>query len=518
MGIVPNAERRAWGKSRTPSGIDFAAYGHAATRHVLPTWQRKHLLLSILIDLSIAVCALVIGPWLGALFEVHVVLWGTEATLGGIRRGQPGTLLIVALMWPLVLAYRGAYARRFVGAGSDEYRIVLGAAVTLVAMVAIASFVLRLRLSREGLLVALPVLAGGTLFGRYVLRRRLARARLRGECLRPALLVGDARAVLDALQRIIANPRTTGLHVAGVCVSDPHAPELQDEIFEGIPILGGEGETLSAVDGVGAKVVAVTSSPSLSGTALRRLGWALEQRDVDLMVAPGIIEVAGPRLSLRPASGLPMLHVERPVCSGLRYSLKLAADRCVALVALIALSPVLAVIALLIRRDSPGPALFRQERVGEGGRVFSIIKFRTMRQDAATEAAQLADGHASHDGNEILFKLRRDPRVTRVGTWLRRYSLDELPQLMNVVRGEMSLIGPRPPLPSEVARYESDAIRRLRVRPGITGLWQVSGRSDLSWVDSVRLDLWYVDNWSLALDAQILVRTVKAVVRARGAY
>ena len=168
-----------------------------------------------------------------------------------------------------------------------------------------------------------------------------------------------------------------------------------------------------------------------------------------------------------------------------------------------------------MRAGSPGPALYRQRRIGEAGQPFTMLKFRTMEVDADARRESL---ETEHDGNETLFKLRRDPRVTRVGAVLRRYSLDELPQLVNVVRGEMSLVGPRPPLPSEVDSYESDAVRRLRVRPGMTGLWQVSGRSDLSWVDSLRLDLWYVDNWSLALDAQILLRTAGAVLRGRGAY
>ena len=249
--------------------------------------------------------------------------------------------------------------------------------------------------------------------------------------------------------------------------------------------------------------------------ALRRLGWALEQRNIDLLVAPGVIEVAGPRLSLRRAAGLPMVHVERPVSSGWRYAVKSASDRVIAATALVLLAPLLLLIGLVIRRDSAGPALFRQERVGEAGEIFSILKYRTMVVDADSKVSCLLD---SSDGNGVLFKMRRDPRATKVGQFLRRYSLDELPQLINVVRGEMSLVGPRPPLPQEVDEYESDAVRRLRARPGMTGLWQVSGRSDLSWVDSIRLDLWYVDNWSFGLDLQILVRTIKAVVYGQGAY
>ena len=236
---------------------------------------------------------------------------------------------------------------------------------------------------------------------------------------------------------------------------------------------------------------------------------------MDLLVSPGIVEVAGPRLSLRRAEGLPMLHVERPVTSGVAYRLKAVIDRVVGLSILVVMSPILLAIALLIKLDDRGPAFFRQERVGDGGQPFTMIKFRSMAVDAEARLAQLA---SQHDGNETLFKLRKDPRVTRVGAILRKYSIDELPQIFNVVKGQMSLVGPRPPLKSEVDTYEDDAMRRLRVRPGMTGLWQVSGRSDLSWEDSLRLDLWYVDNWSLALDAQILVRTVKAVVRGTGAY
>ncbi len=254
---------------------------------------------------------------------------------------------------------------------------------------------------------------------------------------------------------------TTGMQVLGVCVPDPQDHALRHD--PGVAVLGTEADALSVVDRLGATAVAVASSPTMSGHALRRLGWALEQRDVDLLVAPGVVEVAGPRLTMRRAAGLPMLHVERPVQSGWRYTTKLAADRILGALALLALSPVLLTLAVMVRRDSTGPAFFRQERVGEGGRVFSMYKFRTMVVDADRHLAGL---EMLSDGNGVLFKMRTDPRVTKVGALLRRFSLDELPQLINVVRGEMSLVGPRPPLRDEVDRYESDAVRRLRVRPG----------------------------------------------------
>jgi exopolysaccharide biosynthesis polyprenyl glycosylphosphotransferase len=248
---------------------------------------------------------------------------------------------------------------------------------------------------------------------------------------------------------------------------------------------------------------------------MRQLGWELEASSTTLIVAPALTDVAGPRIHARPVAGLPLIQVDYPAFTGRRYALKRAFDIVVSLLALVILSPVLLVIALLVRRDSPGPALYTQERVGLNGARFHMLKFRSMVVDAEAQLPSLLD---RSDGNGVLFKLKSDPRVTRIGAVLRRYSLDELPQLVNVLVGEMSLVGPRPPLASEVERYDEWAHRRLLVRPGITGLWQTQGRSDLSWEDSVRLDLYYVENWSLTGDVIILYRTIRAVVRASGAY
>jgi len=227
------------------------------------------------------------------------------------------------------------------------------------------------------------------------------------------------------------------------------------------------------------------------------------------------MEVAGPRLSIRPAAGLSLLHVERPVSRGGRMVMKALFDRVVGTLLILCGLPVLTLVGVLVKASSPGPILFQQKRIGARGEPFDMLKFRTMVVGAEAHLDSLVEGH---DGNEVLFKKRDDPRVTKVGRVLRRYSLDELPQLFNVLRGGMSLVGPRPPLPSEVEKYESDAVRRLRVKPGMTGLWQVSGRSNLSWEESLRLDLRYVDNWSLVLDLQILWRTARAVLGGNGAY
>ena len=225
--------------------------------------------------------------------------------------------------------------------------------------------------------------------------------------------------------------------------------------------------------------------------------------------------MSGLRTTIRPVAGLPLMYLDHPDLSGGKHVIKGLFDRAVAGSALLLLAPLFTAIALAIRVVDPGPVFFRQSRVGRDGRRFTVYKFRTMRVDAERIKAQYA---RANEGNGVLFKIRRDPRVTRTGRWLRRWSLDELPQLINVLIGDMSLVGPRPALPEEAARYCNQMRRRLAVKPGITGLWQVSGRSDLPWEEAVRLDLRYVENWSFALDLQILWKTGSAVLGGTGAY
>jgi len=282
-----------------------------------------------------------------------------------------------------------------------------------------------------------------------------------------------------------------------------------------VPVVGSLTSVPEAVARLGVDTVAVTASRGLTSGVLKRLGWDLEGAGVDLVVAPALTDVAGPRVHVRPVSGLQLLYVEQPEFTGPTRVMKEAFDRVLAALAVLLISPLLIVIALSVRLTTPGPVIFRQIRVGRDGHMFTVFKFRTMVVDAEHRLGELWH---KNESNEVLFKLRADPRVTRVGRVLRRFSLDELPQLINVVVGDMSLVGPRPALPSETERYGRSTARRLLVKPGITGLWQVSGRSDLSWEDSVRLDLYYVENWSFAGDIQILWKTFSAVVSRRGAY
>jgi exopolysaccharide biosynthesis polyprenyl glycosylphosphotransferase len=435
----------------------------------------------------------------------------------GLRFGAPvdllhlGYALTLPVAWVLAVAAQRGYETRFLGTGPEEYRRMANAGLLLFAGIAVVSYAVKDGLARSFTIVAVPLVLLLSFAIRHRLRRLVYRLRSRGVGLQRVLVVGRADAATSLIEKLDDEPQH-GLAPVAACV-----PTTGTDLsyVRSVPVVGDPSRVLDAVDESRADVVAVVSHPDLSGQALRRLSWALEDRDVELIVSPGIIEVAGPRLSIRPIAGLSLLHLERPSATGGRMLTKSAFDHTVGGLLLVLLSPLLLAIALAIRLTSRGPAFVRQTRVGVDGRAFTMIKFRSMMVGAEAHQASLK---ALSDGNEVLFKMRRDPRVTRVGSRLRRLSLDELPQLINVVCGDMSLVGPRPPLPEEVAGYSDDATRRLRVRPGVTGLWQVSGRSDLSWEESLRLDLRYADNWSLAMDLQILWRTARAVVQGSGAY
>jgi exopolysaccharide biosynthesis polyprenyl glycosylphosphotransferase len=415
---------------------------------------------------------------------------------------------VLPLAWGLTVASRGGYEQRFLGTGTEEYRRVGHAVLWLMILAAVGSYLAHADASRAVLLFTVPACGGLTLLWRNLLRRRIYRLRCRGQALQRVLLIGPRDAAGPLVDALGGHPEH-GLAVVATCTPEQLGTAGAQRSTSTVDAV------LQAVAETAADAVAVVPHPELSGHALRRLSWALDRSDVDLIVAPGIVEVAGPRLSIRPVAGLSLLHLERPTARRGRMLLKSAFDRVGGALLLVAASPALLLAALAVKLDSRGPVLFRQRRVGVDGRGFTMLKFRSMTADAEQRRAELV---GDDDGNGMLFKLREDPRVTRVGTVLRRYSLDELPQLVNVLRGEMSLVGPRPPLPEEVRRYQADALRRLRVRPGMTGLWQVSGRSDLSWEESLLLDLRYVDNWSIAMDLTILWRTCRAVLNGGGAY
>lgn len=322
------------------------------------------------------------------------------------------------------------------------------------------------------------------------------------------LLVGHARDAWRLLHDENAL-HTAGFSVVGVCVAHPS----QADDFP-VPVSVGFHRAAEVAKEL-AEAVVVLPCPELDARSVRRLSWSLDIAGVELLLSPPLTDVAGARITSVGTDSIPLQHVQHPPMRGLRRAAKQTWERVAAVIALVVLAPLLAALVIVVRNDSPGPALFRQRRVGKDGRSFTMLKFRTMTTEAETLRTALAD---QNEATGVLFKMRQDPRITRSGRLMRKYSLDELPQLLNVARGEMSLVGPRPALPEEVASYDIDARRRLAAPPGLTGLWQVSGRSDLSWEQTVRLDVAYVDNWSLWRDLVILVRTVRAVVGHRGAY
>jgi exopolysaccharide biosynthesis polyprenyl glycosylphosphotransferase len=438
------------------------------------------------------------------------------ATVADPASPTPGYLwysLALPAIWIFVVGLSRAYEGRFLGVGTEEFQRVVRAFVGLTAAVAFVSYATKAEIARGYVILALPLAAALSLAGRYLVRKRVHHLRRSGHYMLDLVLVGGEHSVVDLVTQLRSEPYN-GLRVVGACLPAESSGELLAPL--GVPVLGTIDDVSTVARESGVDTVAVTSCPEMYGARLRRLAWDLEGTDIDLVVAPGLTEVAGPRLHIRPVSGLPLVHVEEPEFSGGRRVVKAAVDRTAAAFLLLLIAPVLLSIAAAIRLTSRGPAFFRQTRIGKDGREFTMIKFRTMVVDAEARKAELSADNERAEG--LLFKIRNDPRITPLGRFLRKYSLDELPQVINVLTGSMSLVGPRPPLPEEVALYGDDVRRRLLVKPGVTGLWQISGRSDLTWDESVRLDLRYVENWSLTLDLMILWKTAFTVVRGAGAY
>jgi exopolysaccharide biosynthesis polyprenyl glycosylphosphotransferase len=460
-------------------------------------------------------------PWvLGCADIIAAVV--TAALVGVVvPAASPNELLSLVVAWPLAVAISGGYTN--IGGSPNAVRpktlVRAGAVVALLAWSAIAvaptlspgpttqtarSVVVVVALAP---LLSIAVRRTGQLLARPAPRR--------------VVLVGEPAGLHELVreaQRAADSGRSDLVPVA-VCVHshEPLDPAEAAEAAGVLPVWADTDELLEAVRVHQATAVVVAPGSRITHTELRRWACWLQDNRTELLVSSGLRDVSPSRIGLSAMGGAQLLRVRPAAITGVGYRLKCAADRAAAAALLLVLAPALGVLALLIRRDSPGPAVFRQTRVGTHGKMFTVYKLRTMRLGADTAVEQLTDANES-DRDGVLFKIRRDPRITRLGAVLRKYSVDELPQLVNVVKGEMSLIGPRPALPSEVDEYSLDLRRRLAVKPGLTGLWQVSGRSDLAWEETVRLDLQYVDNWSWTLDGKIALKTIRAVLGHEGAY
>lgn len=414
---------------------------------------------------------------------------------------------LLVVVWMVALALVDSRSDRVIGTGTAEYTRLVRASFGVFGAIAIVAFLTRVDVARGYLLISLPVGVLLLLFTRWLWRQWLVAQRQMGRYSARVLLVGSRQSVAQIARELARTP-TAGYQVVGACVPSGKVAELIPGTE--IPIMGSVNAVDRAIAITGADTVAVTSTDDLPANKVKEISWSLEAGHHHLVLAPSITDIAGPRIHTRPVSGLPLIHVETPrFTAGQRFA-KRTMDLVISIVGIVVISPLLVVLALIVKFSSPGQVIFRQTRIGYHGREFEMYKFRSMVEDAEAQLAELKAQRAQDAGNEVLFKMVNDPRVTRVGRFMRRYSLDELPQLFNVVDGTMSLVGPRPPLASEVATYTEHVHRRFLAKPGITGPWQVGGRSTLSWEDSVRLDLGYVENWSLVGDLVILLRTVRA--------
>jgi exopolysaccharide biosynthesis polyprenyl glycosylphosphotransferase len=485
------------------NGVPRSAWTRSRKR--LSRWHRPYTLILLVLDFGCAVLA----SYLAA------NLLESRANAGFQGQDTPFALvtyLFLPLGWLIVLWTTGAYDRRYLGIGSDEFKRTVRAFIMIVAGVSLLAFGTKTQLSRGT--VAFVSVTGLLLIliCRYLARLVLHIARKRtGHGAHRMVLVGTLPEALEVYNAVTRSP-AAGLIPVAIHLTDGYAAARGIETP--VPVYAGR-DVLALVREVGADSIAVCGSASAEPGELRRLAWQLEGTGIDLVVAPQLTDIAGPRVHIRPIEGLPLLHVEEPTLSGVGWLAKNLLDRVAAFLGLLVLSPLFLVTAICIRISDPaGPVFFRQPRVGHEGRTFRVWKFRTMYVDAEERKQSLEELNES-DG--MFFKMKDDPRIFTFGRRLRATSIDELPQLINVLFGEMSLVGPRP-LPADDGDYLGDVRRRLLVRPGITGLWQVSGRSDLSWDEAVRLDLYYVDNWSLTYDLAILWRTIWVVLRRKGAY
>jgi len=462
-------------------------------------WQLRHSLTLVVLD-----AFLVAGTLAAVIFARFGEL---DAKQGGLFYVEIAAIYGVA--WLLMLAAGGSYESRFFGSGPEEYKRVITASLRTVVLVAFGAYIVKLDVARSfvggSFLIGVAVL----IVARWFARQWLVRQRFQGRLSHRLLAVGAPSSIDELGMELAAHPHA-GLTIVGACTPGPEG----DATPSGVQRIGTLDNVAAVAQAMEVDAVVVTSAASINPRVIREIAWSLEGLGVDLIIAPSLSGVAGPRITMRPIGGLALLHVEEPTFSGARRAMKIALDWVSAALGLLVLSPVLLAIGLMIRLTDKGPAFYRQTRIGLDGQEFRVFKFRTMYTDAEHRLAELLD---KNEGDGLLFKIKEDPRVTPVGKWLRAVSLDELPQLLNVVLGHMSLVGPRP-LPVADSAFEGHVRRRLLVKPGITGLWQVSGRSDVSWDEAVRLDLHYVENWSIALDFTILCRTVLTVLRRQGAY
>lgn len=488
--------------------LDVALAGRAAV--LRSRWQeRRHSDGALVAGLVVADLLAIITATLIAAFGRHNLTFFPHAAEDLDDLLTPiAALLVLAWMFGLVVA--GSYAVRRIGAGTSEYRSIIVASSITAGMLGALGYLTQYPLSRGFFLLLFSIGIPALLSGRALARRTLQSLRRRGMFTIQTLVAGSVEHV-DDVAAILDRESWLGYEVVGALVRSSGL----DATPSGIPVAGTPDDTLAALTATGATTVIFTEGSFSRAHGFNAMARELEAENATMIVVPALSDISAERLHVRPVAGLPLVHVEQPTAQKSGRWPQRAFDMLSSLVLIVLFLPIMLSVAIAIRISDPGPVLFRQARVGAKGVTFACYKFRSMYVDAEERLDALLEHNT---GNGVLFKMKSDPRITRVGRFIRRFSLDELPQLFNVLQGQMSLVGPRPALPDEVSRYANHVHRRLDVRPGLTGLWQVSGRSDLSWEDAVRLDLYYVDNWSMLRDLGILMRTFGAVLAGRGAY
>lgn len=462
-------------------------------------WQRAYALRVAIADF-VVITLTVYGAqffWLGT----HV-----QGVLGASSLSYSMLSLLLIVGWYVTMALYGTRSPRLVGYGAGEYTAIIDCTLRVFGLIAIVSYLAQVDISRGYILFALPVGVIALLLTRWLARVWLARQRKHGRMVSRVMLVGDDNANLRILSELQRHPEA-GFVVVGACTpTEVSSKTLGDT---SIPIVGSIRNLPHVLGATSTDTVIVSGESGLSADRVRELSWQLEAGKQHLIVAPNLTDIGGPRIHTRPVAGLPLIHVETPRYTGRQIIAKRAFDIAVSGILLVLLSWLFLIVSVLVKFSGKGPVFYRQERIGLDGVPFQMIKFRSMVVDADAQLAGLLAEQGSSD--QPLFKVDNDPRVTRIGRYLRKFSIDEFPQLVNVFLGSMSLVGPRPQREGEVALYDNAARRRLIVKPGMSGLWQVSGRSSLSWEDAIRLDLYYVENWSLTGDIAILLRTFRAV-------
>ncbi|MET4780341.1 sugar transferase [Glaciihabitans sp. UYNi722] len=507
---VPRADPRAIGAQRLRLG-HRTRLTHEAHATRLPVsglpWARAYCSRLRITDTAIITIAVVITFFARFGFADPVSL----GTPSGERYAYMSLLVILA--WSISLAAFRTRDLRVVGVGANEYKRVVNASTTVFGLIAILFLVAQVDTARWFFIVAAPLGVVGLLASRWTWRKWIIAQRRFGHYLSRVVVVGS-RADVEKVVRQIDKSSGAAYAVVGAVLDEEYS-ESDNGILRNLSVMRDLNRVAEYATMLGADGVVVAGQPATGSDFIHDLAWELEGKTVELILATSLANVAGPRIHFRPVDGLPLLHVEIPQFEGGKHLLKRVLDVAVSATALIALSPLFLLLSVIIKADSDGKAFFSQERVGRGGRTFHILKFRSM---VASAPDQLAELMSKNEGSGLLFKMKNDPRVTRIGKTLRKYSLDEFPQLWNVLVGDMSLVGPRPPLPHEVDGYEDHVRRRLYIKPGLTGMWQVNGRSALSWEESVRLDLYYVENWSVVGDLMIMWRTVRVLINPVGAY